>query len=779
MPTDEQFNPLDDIRKAQGVKVPTFDPREDIARARGESPRQQTKRVVGEILQNEFDAETTAPMGMRWSLARGDTFEEKQARLKKFHENGELRVLGKSGVAGLPTDVLVWRESPEQKWKMVEPEGFDAFDIPEAVAGSAEAIGGEAAMAIASRGASVPGLIARQGIGAFFGEGIEQAEQSMSGVQRQDYPGIIGEMSLEGASSIVGGAAASPLVGLSNMARGAGAVHVGESGLESLRAAHRLDPELARNMPAGLVSDNPTVQYQAKQAAALLPSLNRRYRELIQKVDNIVKSKIDDDVKNQAMSRVTRSVQDLSRTFLDQVGSPRSPMSRGGRALQQGIKEYDEGATSLINSMYDYARGIEEPTFNLEAVPALAGDLRAGKLGTIDPSVDSMLKELESITGPRPLSDGVLSVTDQLRNVRTQAFALKNPPPGQVAGQKEGQAAAIYRQINKILDAPTNANPAFKKAWKEASTQAAARFDTMGQAAVIAAQKSENPADLVRRFAQPGQPDNLAALRLTAPRQYWDEFVDAFKSDLISDPAKLSGKLKAFDQETLDVLLTRQEQAQFSKLGVELGRIAEMGVGEMAERQVSNKQFMAKLIESSDPRDAVTLMRAFNNTNDKAARQSVQSAIIDWVWDGVVREKDKALSINRDLFNSRIETLQKNGFIRILPKEAREMLLDTDKVARVFQSITDAGVSLIGASAAHKITRLAPSAIMTYIQAGIQSKLYLSEFGRALLIGSGKPSSQGKVLRVMAGAAAQTLPPEDISGMVSQDNPRMKFAETR
>ena len=781
MPTDQQFDPREALQKKRQQVVPTFDPREALARRnRGESPTVATRRVVGEILQNEFDPDQTAPMGMRWSLARGDTMEEKQARLKKFHENGELRVLGKSGVAGLPTDVLIWRESPEQKWKMVEPEGFDAFDIPEAVAGSAEAIGGEAIMAIGSRGASIPSMVARQGIGSFFGEGIEQAGQVASGTQLQDFSGAVGEMSKEGAASLIGGFGASPVVAAKNALTGRGVLQVGDQGIEALAAARRLDPKgLADKMTPGTVTDNPAIRLQEAQAGALLPGMQRRYRELTDRLNNIVKSKIDVDLLGQAMNRVNQSVSNLSRTFLEQVGDPRSPMGRGGRALKQGIKEYDEGAKALVDDMYGLARSLEEPRFDMSELANFASDMRKGKFGPVDPAAEKMLVQLEAISGPVPLSNGTLSVMDQLKSVRTEAFAMKNPGLGNAAGQKEGQAAAIFRYINGVMDEPLNANPAFKRAWKEAGIQAKQRFDTLEKAAVIDVQRSASESELARKFAAPGQVDFLADLRLTAPKQYWDEFTDSFKSDLLVDPSKLSGKLKAFDQETIDVLLTRKEQELFRKLGTEFDRIAKLGVDQMAERQVSNKQFVAKLIKTADPRDTQMIMRAINNTNDKAARDSLRAAILDWTWDGIVGETEMGLKVSRTLLKDRLKNLEDSGLMRMLPAETRKMLVDVDIVARQFERVMDAGTSIRAAEAAGGITRLKASAIYAFVQSGLVSHLYLSDFGRRLLIGKGVPNDKGQFLRFVGGVLAQTSTPEDISGLVSEESPRMKFAETR
>ncbi|KKK78323.1 hypothetical protein LCGC14_2844720, partial [marine sediment metagenome] len=398
-----------------------------------------------------------------------------------------------------------------------------------------------------------------------------------------------------------------------------GALQIGEEGLETLKAAKRIDPSLADKLTPGLVTDNPALQLQERQSAALLPGLQRRYRELVKSLDRAIKGNIDQGAFSKITQRVSESFKNLSDTFIKRIGRKSVAASKGGKALQQGIEEYDLVARRIVDDLYTSARKIEEPQFAFDELARISANLRAGAKGTIDPQTESLLKQIDEIGGPIQLPDGgTVSVGDQLRNARTGAFSTKNIKPGEVASQATGQANDLFKAITSTLDNPANSNPAFKAAWKKAASTASKRFEILEKAAIIKTVKSQNPAELVGQFAKPGQVDNLLTIRNTIEPSRWKEFTDAFVADVFDDPAQAAARLKAFDTETLDALLPRSEQVFLKNIGKELSRIVDVGVEETVERQIRNKNFIGSLIEQANPRRTSTIMRAANETNNKA-----------------------------------------------------------------------------------------------------------------------------------------------------------------
>lgn len=719
--------------------------------------------AASKLLEANFELGSYAGSILRWSLARGDTLEEKRARLRQKYPEGELDVLPESIVMGFDEDTLVFRESPQAQWKLVEPQGFDIFDIPEAIAPSAESIIGETVMAVGSGGMSVPMTVGRQIVGAIIGEALEQGGQFLEGSQRQSLAEIGMEVGQEGLWSGVGGFAMSPLVAAKNVATGAGALKVGDEGLETIAAAKEIDPDLVKGFTPALVTDNPAIRLSEAQSAALLPGLPRRYRELIDIFDSAVRGSAPGNAAT-AMQNIAVAMDDLGKYFLRRISTKGTPMSKGGAALREGVEQYSQASREIVSKLYDAARQIEEPAFDMKPVMSLAEDLKLGSKGILDKGVERQIGNLEAIDGPITLSDGsILSVTDQIRNVRTELYSLKHVEPGQVANQKTGQANDLYQAINKVLDNPTNTNQVFRDAWKIANEQAAKRFAKLDAAPIVAAAKSQNPADLVRTYVRPYNSDNLLAIRDTISTRKWNQFVDAAYSDLATNPANITKTLDSFDQETLDVLMPRKHQALWRRVGKEIDRITDVGVDKIAEIQVSNRNFIDNLITSATPRRVHTLIRAANNTNNKGMRDSLRSAIVEWAWDGIIRKAKNKLIVNEGVLANRIKSLKNSGMWSVLSVKERRILQNAKIVSRAFQGVMDAGTSIQAAEAVSGAKKLQKTAIMTFLRNEVLAQFYLSPMGQRILIGSGLPNSNGAILRLMGGSLAQMSRPQDIS----------------
>ena len=748
------------------------------AREAFQSARSRHRTALpGAVLGDDFDPEGTASIGMRFDLSRGDTMEEKRERVKRRFPEGDVKVIDDPGFGagqgvfrGGGQQILTYRESPKDKWKRVDPEGFigDVLgDTVEAIGPSVEAIVGETAMAVRSRGLSVVGTIARQVFGAVAGEAAEQGTQYLTGKQKQSPWEVGGEVATEAALSAAGGLIASPFSAVANIKRGGGALRVGDEGREVIQAANRLDPEIGGGLTPGMVTDNPALRLSERQAAALLPGLGRRYRDLVSKVDQAVTGTIDNAAKAQVINRTAASLGTLQRTFLNRIRSGGTPTD-GGRALQQGIDEFNAMNRNLVKQAYDAARSIQEPTFDFKGIKDTAADLKKGSKGTLDSRVAGVISEINGIKAPITLRDGsVLSITDQLRNARTQLNSLRHVEPGKIADQTNGQANDLLRSIDATLDSPTNPDPAFRDAWAEANKMNREWREFTDKAVIMRASKSENPSDLLT-YAAPGNSENLRTIKSVVPGDKWRNYQGAVYADLLSDPAKTLERLNAYDKETLDVLMPPREQEAFRQVAQELDRIHQIGADEIAERMVTNKNFINKLVERAEPRDVHTLMRAANETNDTAMRDSVRSAIVEWAWDGVIGKGKGGLIFNQGALAGRVEKLKASGLWRMLTPEQRQIVGDAEIVGRAFSDMIDAGTSIRAAEAVAGAQSLKPSALMTFIHAGMIGQFYTSELGRRMLVGGGLPHSNGSILRLIGGVLTTTVMPEDVGKLAEE-----------
>ena len=220
-----------------------------------------------------------------------------------------------------------------------------------------------------------------------------------------------------------------------------------------------------------------------------------------------------------------------------------------------------------------------------------------------------------------------------------------------------------------------------------------------------------------------------------------------------------------------ELLMPRTDQVLWKRIGKELDRIHAIGADKIAERQVTNRNFIDALVTEASPQKVRTLMRAANNTNNKGMRSSLRAAIVEWTWDGIVTKGKNKLIINSDLLKNRVKQLKTTEVWRLLSVEEKQIIGNAEIVSRAFQGVMDAGTSIQAAEAVSGAKKLQKTAIMTFLRSEILAQFYLSPMGRKMLIGSGMPHSNGAILRLMGGSLAQISTPEDISKLVEETTP--------
>lgn len=761
-----------DAVKAALSRRGKFDPKADAA----------VENTPEKILGSDFDAESFAPTDLRFDLSRGDTFEEKELRLKRrFGKGAELREISKSLLLGGPdVPTLVYRENPHEKFRMVNPKGFERGDVVEALGPSFEAIMGEGALAAAGKllgsgKASVAKVVLFQAFGAFLGEGAEQAIQSMNDVQLQGLVDQLKEASAEGGLSAAGGFIVSPLVGARNALTGRGILDIGDEGIASLQSAARLSDEIGEEirLTPGGVGSQPIVARQEAQAATLVTAFRDRYTQIVKQLDAAVeKAKPVDVVHSGTVERTLTRLKEFGQQFVNRLGVRNVSKTAGGKALQQGRKEFDTVSHAVTNRLYQAAEDIAEPAFNLEPLGMVSAGLRAGAKGKLGSNIEVLLKDLEKISGPKTLPDGsVISVTQQLRNVRTSAFdAARNATaPGQIDSVVSGQATSLGVEITRVLDNPINPDPVFKRAYKTASDSSKYRHSVMDADAMIQVGKSQEPSGLLQ-YARPGNSEALRLFKNAVDPQVYTRFQHAAQTELLSDFSNLSRRLDAFnaDRETLDLIIPPNQQSAWRSVAKEAERINAVGADKIALRQVGNKEFVRGIVDQGDPNTFFTIARAINQSNDVQLRNSMRSGIIDYAWDGAIKFEKNGLRINRGQVAKAIKELEKSNMLRFLNKGQRAMLEDVDKVAASLERIADAGVSI----RAMEISSQLPGDIATlnftgpavrgFLQSYGVSKLYLSPLGERFLIGTGKKNSKGRFLRLLGASMTRVVLDEDL-----------------
>jgi hypothetical protein len=612
----------------------------------------------------------------------------------------------------------------------------------------------------------VPRTILNQATGALIGEGAEQVGQSLTGTQGQGPLGQIAEMGQEGVMSTVGGFAMSPFVAIGNVASGAGVLKVGEEGIETIRAAKAVG--LDGLVTPGMVSGNPLVTVSENQARVLVSSVKQRHNQLAKAINLGLRQQARGG--SQASDVILGALKRESDRALNNVQFAARSASKGGKSIQQGIAEYELVQKAIIDRLYNNARSIETPQFDFTPVVNAGKDLQSGIRGRIDPEIKRLLTDVTKIKGPITLSDGTqLSIYDQLKNIRTAAFAKMHIAPGEAGDLVNDQGRILFKALNDVLDNPVNANPNFVKAWKTAAAAASDRFKTLERMMVVKASKSENPADLLTRYAKPFNVDNLLTLRQTVEPKYWNEFTDSFRTELLRDPYSLSKTLKSFDEETLNVLIPRAEQAAWKQVASELDRITAVGADTIADRTLKNKAFVSQIITGGNPGTADTVIRSIMTLNDPARLRSYQAGIMDWATTDLLAQVGRDTKFNGSLLKSRINTLKEKGFWKHLSLDQRQFLQNNYKVSKALKAVADAGVSIRATEIAAGVPQLKPGALRGLAQSYLIGHFNLSPIGRRIMIGTGKYNSRGEFMRAFGGALAQVSVPQDLTAMQSNE----------
>ena len=235
------------------------------------------------------------------------------------------------------------------------------------------------------------------------------------------------------------------------------------------------------------------------------------------------------------------------------------------------------------------------------------------------------------------------------------------------------------------------------------------------------------------------------------------------------DPKTLSTKLKAFDPETLNTLIPRSEQIAWKKVAKEIKRVAATNVDEIAERNVSNKNFINNLITESTERDVETLLKSARSSRNKGVIDSLQAGIFDWAWDGVSKPVKNGIKVDVNALQGNIKKLQESGMWDVLSSQQKLIIRDVDLVSKALQTLDDAGTSIRAAEIAPGILRLKPSALTSLVQSGVISHFYLSAPGRKIMFGRGIENTTGAFMRAFGGALAQVSSVEDLSQLKDEE----------
>jgi len=350
----------------------------------------------------------------RFSIAQGNTLEEKIAAFEAIEPDGELRLISepnlvKRRVPGVPDPgaslseqqsqivkrsqvleetifqpFLVFRKNSSEPFRKVDASMREKSevlnDFIDFIAEDLGALTGEIFQSLrTTRGIPIMAYLRRLAYGAAGGETLQQIGQELAGLDRETLAAQSGRAGRQAGLAFAGGSVFRPAdVGV-RAAKGGGILKIPPERRDALAAFDRLG--LEKPLP-GQISDNPFVVLLQAQSSATLPTIPRFVAGQVESVVQVFKSLRNPKAKSNFLATLSRTQQETEKKLIVAARRARGAklgLRTVGRDLTESMKTLDNKSRKAVNDAYATARSIEEPAFELIGLQMQA---RMGLAGT-------------------------------------------------------------------------------------------------------------------------------------------------------------------------------------------------------------------------------------------------------------------------------------------------------------------------------------------------------------------------------------------------------------
>lgn len=765
----------------------------------------------GAYLSGVVGQESLAEPGMqdfllRADLALSDTFEEQHLKFMDKFPEGDFVFVPRvpetvTGVGRGPT--ILFRRTASEEYAELDAmamHGIELYGDIADVAGEAPGIALETVAAIVTRGSGTFVQLAAMFGGNVAGELLKEGVEELRDYQLESAT-TIGMRAVTEAGWAVASAGITDLAmrGPLNYARGAAVIRLRPGATAAQVSAARLgiDPLLPTQ-----VANSPIIRKIGNQVAGTTQSVNDYVvRQNNQAVSALVRLRREDLAR--VFAEDPQNLIDLHETAIDQIvpvvqrGTP--SLSLGGTAIGQGIVEYDELASTLVNKAYSDARRVATPEFDIHPTQAVADEVLAGtrvaspgaditqadqlmRADPIDPKVRSIAEQIRdadptlptTMAGTPAEADSVM----QLRAWRSQLWDLKTPNPGEIFRQTHRAAQRLFSAVDRALKTPANADPRFLTAWTRANDIAHARFDTLERIIIVQAAKSEAPEQLARKVIQPNNATNLRMLEETIQQGpegavRWETFRASARGYFIDDSRvhNLNNTLNTYDSDTLGVLFNQAEIRDLRRIADRVEIIDAINMPAIAKRQSDATAMFQELVRSGKTRQIREFTDLVGSLDPgDAQRMDIRAGLIENIYNDVVTVGDAGVNIvDAAKLQNSLNDLRQTGAIKLLTADDIKILEDLETVVPWLPRPADLGASLEAASVA-AAGRGVPRAIVTgdlgvvwqftgeMMELFGLGRMFTSPTIQRLVLGAGKDKiKQLTSLRIFGAVAADVI----------------------
>lgn len=349
-------------RLSLGAGVAIEKPTSFSAQVRAQEQAQAELRGAA-VVQQGFDPGPLGPAGFpdfgaRFDIGLSDTFEEKRDKFMKKYPEGDFIVVQ-------PPDKgqqILFRKNPNEPFAKFDAGLLEAFEPMGDIADMSGDLPSIAIESFIVRGGGIVKKLAKIFTGEVTGRAAKEVVEELRGYQKET---IKEQASRIFAQSLIGTAGAGATMFISgplNFFRGRSNIQI----VPGARAAQIAGKEIgAPPLLPSQISQSPLIRKLGQQASATTGTIKSYVQEQQKALVNTLGRLRDADRARLLRGDLLKLHEDARRQAIEGARFSDKSLGDGGRAVQQGIAEYDELARTIVNKAYQDARGETVPQITI------------------------------------------------------------------------------------------------------------------------------------------------------------------------------------------------------------------------------------------------------------------------------------------------------------------------------------------------------------------------------------------------------------------------------
>ncbi len=724
-------------------------------------------------------------MSTRFWMGRATGYDEKLNEFKKSFPEGDL--VFKSFEVGEKPE-LAFRESPRDKWAKVDPGMGEKFepvaDLVDFLGEDLFEIAGDLAAGYILKGGSLVPRLAGMAAGNLLGSAGGELIQDFRGTQEETAGEWLPRTGTKAGIATGFGAGFEGAARAVRGFRGRGFMDPKAGSDQTIRAAERTGLPVP---PTHMLVDTPWLQRIGMQAEALIPTMQRKIagarsegRQLLTRTgrEGRVSQNLADELGLAEATYRNRLLNKAENKF----GIAEFDLAKLGDDIQPSIDEYEKLSREHVSRLYNAARAIEEPVFNLEPLRKKARELLEREKGArrivtkeetsplvLPEGVDAPIRVTESEVAGRQARDmledpvrRVLNEIAETQRLETRIIDGKEITPTdqlylwrEILGDSGWTGPETARRVNinanqgkyaidQVLNNPTNSSKEFIAAYNTAKKAASNRFNTLDL--VSSARGTNEPIEFIRTAYGKQSYERLRALKNavggiggTGTSKKWQELRNGYVRYLL-EPGQIKNLDKTLSEMRPDfkgLIFNRGEEKVLKDLSAALRKADKLNIERAVGDQVTFHGMIEDLVGRDNTAEIATLGKMIKQRGgpNSPIGKNIRAGILSNIMKRATVDDAGVKTLDSTTLDGLIKQFENNEAYKFVPKKDWRTLRDVAHLENVYKESADAGTSLMAAQVSSQIGHLNPAAARHLLKAYTWSNLLVNDRFRNFLVG--------------------------------------------